>query len=166
MIKTLFENIKKDNISEVSAICAYYTILSFIPFIILVITLIQYTGMSPKLLFEVISNLVPESMNEMILDIVKEVYSKSIGTISISIVFTIWSAGRGLFALSKALQQIYDTDKNEKASYIYLRLKGIFQTILFIFLAVSSLIIVVFGKSLKILILFRFTYNIQIYSST
>ena len=66
MIKTLFENIKKDNISEWSAVCAYYTILSFIPFIMIVITLIQYTGVSPDILFEVISNIVPASMNEMV----------------------------------------------------------------------------------------------------
>ena len=153
MIKTLWENIKKDNISEGAAVCAYYTILSFIPFIMLVITLIQYTGISPVTLFEAISSIVPENMNEFVMDIVYEVYSKSIGTISISIIFTIWSAGRGLFALSKVLGEIYDTNKNEEISYIYLRLKGIFQTILFIFLIISGLIIIVFGSYLKILIL-------------
>lgn len=154
MIKTLFENIKKDNISEWSAVCAYYTILSFIPFIMLVITLIQYTGVSPDVLFEVISNVVPKSMNEMVLDIVYEVYSKSIGTISISIVFTLWSAGKGLFALNKIMNKIYEMERNEEFSYIYLRIKGIFQTILFIFIIVLGLIIVVFGGFLKILILF------------
>ncbi len=154
MLKRFFENIKKDSISEWSAVCAYYTILSFIPFIMLVITLIQYTGISEETLFEVISNLVPENMNDFILDIVDEVYSKSIGTISISIVFIIWSAGRGLFALNKVMQKIYDTEKNEEFSYIYLRLKGILQTILFIFFAFISLVIVVFGRFLKILILF------------
>lgn len=153
MIKTLFENIKKDNIGEGSAVCAYYTILSFIPFIMLLITLIQYTGISPDVLFDVISSVVPESMNEFVLDIVYEVYSKSIGTISISVIFTLWSAGRGLFALSKVLKQIYNTGKNEDDSYIYLRIKGIVQTIFFIFAIVSSLIVAVFGRFLKILIL-------------
>lgn len=153
MIKTLFENIKKDNISEWSAVCAYYTILSFIPFIMIVITLIQYTGVSPDILFEVISNIVPASMNEMVLDIVYEVYSKSIGTVSISLIFTLWSAGRGLFALNKIMNKIYKTEK-EEFSYIYLRLKGILQTILFILIIVIGLIIAVFGRFSKILVLF------------
>ena len=153
MIKTLFENIMKDNISEWSAVCAYYTILSFIPFIMIVITLIQYTGVSPDILFEVISNIVPASMNEMVLDIVYEVYSKSIGTISISLIFTLWSAGRGLFALNKIMNKIYKTEK-EEFSYIYLRLKGILQTILFILIIVIGLIIAVFGRFSKILVLF------------
>ena len=43
-IAKLLYNIKIDRIGECSAQCAYYTILSFIPFIILLITLIQYTN--------------------------------------------------------------------------------------------------------------------------
>lgn len=160
MIKTLFENIKKDSISEWSAVCAYYTILSFIPFIMLVITLVQYTGISEEMVFEVISKIVPKTMNDFILDIVDEVYSKSIGTISISIVFVLLSAGKGLFALSKAMDGIYETGKNENKSYLSLRIKEIVQTILFIFFIVASLIIAVFGRFLKILILFRIKHNI------
>ena len=82
-INELSKNMKEDHISESSAQCAYYTILSFIPFIMLVITLIQYTGIEPQTLFDVISKIIPSSMSEMILGIVQEVYSKSIGTISI-----------------------------------------------------------------------------------
>ena len=40
MLEELTDNMNKDHISESSAQCSYYTILSFIPFIILVITLI------------------------------------------------------------------------------------------------------------------------------
>ena len=80
-IEILLDNMNKDHISESSAQSAYYTILSFIPFIILVITLIQYTGIKPDTLFEAISNIVPSSMSPMVLEVVKEVFSKSIGTI-------------------------------------------------------------------------------------
>ena len=61
IVETLFDNMGKDHVSEYSAQCAYYTILSFIPFIILLITLIQYTGMEPKTLFDVISKIIPET---------------------------------------------------------------------------------------------------------
>ena len=113
-ISELSKNMKEDHISESSAQCAYYTILSFIPFIMLVITLIQYTGVEPQTLFDVISKIIPSSMSEMILGIVQEVYSKSIGTISISVIFTIWAAGKGLYALTKGLQIVYNTDDKEK----------------------------------------------------
>lgn len=149
IIQKLFANMKKDHVSECSAECSYYTILSFIPFVILVLTLIQYTNIAPQTLFEAISKLIPSSMNEMVLGIVQEVYSKSIGTISISIIFTIWAAGKGLFALTKGLQFVYHIDSEEKASYIYLRAKAIIETIIFIILIVLGLVALVFGHSVR-----------------
>ena len=59
-------------------------------------------------------------MNEMVLGIVREVYSKSIGTISISIIFTLWSAGKGLYALTKGLQGVYKVNSEEQINVIYL----------------------------------------------
>ncbi len=148
IIEKLFKNMGEDLVSEYSAQCSYYTILSFIPFIILVLTMIQYTGVGPQALFNAISKIIPSSMNEIIVDIVQEVYSKSIGTISISIIFTIWSAGKGLFALTKGLQSVYNTNNKESASYIYLRIKAIIETIMFIILIVLGLTLLVFGNSL------------------
>lgn len=148
IIITFFTNIEEDHISEYSAQCSYYTILSFIPFVILLITLVQYTNIDQQTLFNAISRLIPSSMNEMVLGIVQEVYSKSIGTISISIIFTLWSAGKGLYALTKGLKAVYDTDETYRESYIRLRLKSIIQTIIFIILIVVGLILLVFGDSL------------------
>ena len=101
LMQNIVTNMNEDHISEYSAQCSYYTILSFIPFVILLITLIQYTNVDQQTLFDVISKIVPKSMNEFVIGIVREVYSKSIGTISISIIFVLWSARKGLYALMK-----------------------------------------------------------------
>lgn len=154
--KILSKNMEEDHVSESSAQCSYYTMLSFIPFIILVITLIQYTGVNSQTMFYALSRIIPSSMNEMVLSIVQEVYSKSIGTISISIIFTIWSAGRGLFALTKGLQNVYKTNEEKSASYVYLRVKSIIETIIFIILISVGLTLLVFGNSLRAIIQERF----------
>lgn len=147
-IENVLTNIKGDHISEYSAQCAYYTILSFIPFVILLLTLIQYTNVDQQTLFNIISKIIPSSMNEIVLGIVKEVYSKSIGTISISIVFTLWSAGKGLFALIKGLHEVYNIKDKNSNSLIYLKLMSIVQTIVFIVLITIGLVLLVFGNSL------------------
>ena len=148
IIESLIKDINEDHIGEYSAQCAYYTILSFIPFIILLITIIQYTGIEQGEIFNIISKVIPSSMNEMVLGIVQEVYSKSIGTVSISLVFTLWSAGKGLYALTKGLQSVYEIDEENRGSYIYLRVKAIIGTIIFIILLTGGLILLVFGNSL------------------
>lgn len=134
ILDKLFSNMNEDHIGEFSAQCSYYTILSFIPFIILLITMIQYTSIEQQAIFDAISKIIPSSMNDMVVGIVREVYSKSIGTISISIIFTLWSAGKGLYALEKGLQSVYKTKGENRLDFIYLRLKSLVETIIFIFL--------------------------------
>ncbi len=169
-IKRLIFNINIDHIGDYAAQCSYYTILSFIPFIILVITLIQYTNLEPKTLFDVILKVIPSSMSQIVIEIVKEVYSKSVGTISISIIFTILSAGKGLFELTKGLQDVYNIERKEDNSYIFLRFKVIIETILFIMLIVFGLVILVFGNSIVSIIkehfnvLVNYDYIINIFS--
>lgn len=149
IIQRISTNMGNDHISEFSAQCSYYTILSFIPFVIVLITLIQYTNIDQKTLFDVISKIIPSSMNEFVIGIVREVYSKSIGTISISIIFTLWSAGKGLFALTKGLHSVYNTDEDSEKSVIYLRIVSLVETIIFIVLIMIGLVLLVFGNSLK-----------------
>ena len=74
MVQKIFENMREHHVSEFSAQCSYYTILSFIPFVILLITLSQYTNIDQQTLFDVIAKIVPSSMNEFVLGIIREVY--------------------------------------------------------------------------------------------
>ena len=146
--KDLIRNISNDHVSEFTAECSYYTILSFIPFVISLITLIQFTNISQQTLFEMFSKIIPASMNEIVLGVVQEVYSKSIGTISISIIFTLWSAGKGLYALTKGMQSVYKIEGDKYKSYLYLRIRAIIETVIFIILIATGLTLLVFGDSL------------------
>lgn len=146
--KNISYNLEKDHISEYSAQCSYYTILSFIPFLILLITLIQYTNVDQQTLLNMITKFIPSNMNEFIINIIKEIYSKSLGTISISIIFTIWSAGKGLYALMKGLNEVYNITDKKSNSFIYLKIMSLLKTIIFIILIVAGLILLVFGDSL------------------
>lgn len=145
----ILKNSGDDHISEYSAQCSYYTILSFIPFVILLITLIQYTNIQQQTLFDAISKIIPSSMNDFVIGIVREVYSKSIGTISVSIIFTLWSAGKGLFALTKGLHSVYNTGEDSEKSVIYLRIMALIETVIFIVLIMLGMVLLVFGNSLK-----------------
>lgn len=156
IVEKLFKNMEDDHISEYSAQCSYYTILSFIPFIILLLTMIKYTNINQQDILDAISKIVPASMNEIVLGIIREVYSKSLGTVSISIIFTLWSAGKGLYALTKGLHFVYNINSEEKVNVIQLRVKAIIETIIFIILIAVGLVILVFGKSMISIIQIHF----------
>ena len=134
VIQIIIDNMSKDHVNEFSAQCAYYVILSFIPFIILLLTLIQYTNIEQQ---QLLSKIIPSSMSEMVLGIVREAYSKSFGTVSISLVFTLLSADKGFFALVKGLHLVYNYSDNKRKSMIYLKLTSIIKTMIFVFASIS-----------------------------
>lgn len=158
-IQLFNRNLKEDHIEEYATQCAYYTILAFIPFLMLIITLTKYIGLEENVLFFAISQVVPESFwNGIVMDIVKEVYSKSIGTVTISALFTLWSAGRGFTALCKGLSSVYKT-KEEKA-YILFRTRATILTAIFIILIIFALLFMVFGNTINTLLIQKFNiYN-------
>ena len=144
--KKFFENLNKHKVGEYTAQCAYYTVLSFIPFIMLIVTLIQFSPIPKETLISTIKNIMPETMMGATTDIIQEVYSKSVGTISISAVFVLWSAQRGFYELSKGLHSVYDTDK--EYNYIWMQIKSLILTVFFVIAIVSVLLVSVFGNSI------------------
>ena len=55
----------------------------------LIVTLIQYTGISQNTLVSIIQNVMPATMTDKTVGIIQEVYSKSVGTVSISAIFVL-----------------------------------------------------------------------------
>lgn len=153
--KYIAEKMKNDHVGEYAAECAYFTILSFIPFIIFFLTLIQFTNVDKESIFYWIRQIVPSTMEDMILGIIDEVYAKSVGTISIAAVVALWSASKGFYYLSKGLRKIYNTEKTKLT--VIVRLEGLFYTLIFVIAIITFLVIIVFGKRIHKLMLDKFT---------
>ena len=154
--KVFMEGINKNYIDEHAAACSYYTILSFIPLMILILTLAQYFGIDEEFFIFVLEGIVPSDiLNEAVISIVKETFSKSISTITISAIFTFWSAGKGLFALCKGLNVVYGV-KSKNKYYILFRIRALISTIIFIILIVLTLLLLVFGNSINMFLQERF----------
>lgn len=142
--KKFFEKLQDDHISEYAAECAYFTILSFIPSIIFFLTLIQFTSVDKENIYYWVRQVIPMSMNELVVNIIDEVYSKSISTISISAIFALWSSSKGFYYLSKGLRHIYGT-KNSKTNII-IRVEGILYTLIFIVSIIAFLLVMLLGE--------------------
>jgi len=155
IFKLLLEKINKNNIDGYTAGCAYYTILAFIPIIMLILTLIKYIGIDEKGLFLILNEVIPSNiLNNAIMEILMEVYSKSVGTITISAIFILWSAGKGFFALCKGLNAAYEIEEGNK--FVKFRIRAIISTLIFILSVVLTLILLVFGNSINQILQERF----------
>jgi len=153
-VNRCFDKFKEDYVSEYTAECAYYTILSFIPFIIFFITLIQYTNVDKETIFFIIREMIPTTMHDMILGIIDEVYSKSVGTMSIAVLVALWSSGKGFFSLCKGLRKIYKVE-TPKTNTI-MRIEGTIYSLIFILAIVMFLVMLVLGNRINNIVIQKF----------
>lgn len=152
-IKTVLFKINGDNVSEYAAEAAFFTILSFIPFTLFFLTLIKFTNIDKETIYLVLKEFVPSNVNNTVLNIIEEIYSKSANAISFSLVVAIWSAGKGFFSLCKGLRNIYRIDTK---SNFFLRIIGSIYTLILVIAIIIFLFLIVLGKKLYIFIMIRF----------
>ena len=133
-----------------AAQAAYFFMLSLIPIIILLITMVQFTTVSQEEVLETVMQIFPTSVEGMVRSIVMEVYRQSGATISLSVIMVVWSAGNGVLSITSGLNCIYDN--TETRNYVFLRLRASLYTVLFIVAIVLSLVLSGFGNSIALLV--------------
>lgn len=145
-IINVIQNIPSHHVAAYSAQSAYFFMLSLIPIILLLMTLVQYTPVTKADVMTAVIQIFPESINTMITSIVNQVYNQSMGIIPITVIVALWSAGKGVLALATGLNTIFNCP--ETRNYIYIRLRATVYTVLFIMMLIVMLVIAVFGNTL------------------
>lgn len=138
------ENVLKKHISSFAASTAFFLFLSLVPMIILICTIIPYTPLTEEILTKSITDFLPDKMEPLLLVILSEIYEKSAGILSVAALLTLWSAGKGMMALMRGLNEINGTE--EKRNYFITRLIASFYTLALLAVVVISLLLSVFGN--------------------
>ena len=66
-----------------------------------------------------ITDLTPDAVDSLVVSIISDVYAKSAGVVSLAAVATLWSAAKGMLAMSRGLNEINDVD--EDRNYVVVR---------------------------------------------
>ena len=149
-IGKLLEADANDHPGAYAAMSAFFFVLSLIPIILLLLTLVQYTPLTKIDVMSAVANVVPESITPAILAIVNQVYNQSAAVIPITVIVAMWSAGRGVLAVTAGLNCIYKSQ--ETRNYLYLRIRATFYTVSFIVVIVVTLVVLGFGNSISLFV--------------
>lgn len=139
-----------DHTGAYAAMSAFFFVLSLIPIILLLLTLVQYTPLTKVDVMSVVANVVPDSITPAILAIVNQVYNQSAAVIPITVLVAMWSAGRGVLAMTAGLNCIYKS--HETRNYIFLRIRATFYTVSFLVVIVVTLVVLGFGNSISLFV--------------
>ena len=145
-----------DHVGAYAAQSAYFLVLSIIPFLLLLLTIVRYTVFTKLDILEMIIPIFPNTIDPLIRMIVNQVYAGSSAVIPITAVVALWSAGRGVVAMASGLNCIYDCV--ETRNYIFVRVRAMVYTLLMIAIIMFVLVSLVFGNSLAAFIVRHFPF--------
>jgi len=154
-IRSFTSKLRDDSVSAFAAQAAFFIILSFFPFVMFLLTLLNYLPVSAVNLQEFISGILPETVSNVLNSILAELVIKSSGTVlSVTVVAALWSASRGMLALIRGLNAVYGL--KETRNYFLIRGISVLYTTSFAILLIATLLLLVFGNQLYNLIMTEF----------
>lgn len=142
-------DMERSHVGAYAAQSAYFIMLSFLPLMIMLLSMIQYTHIGKADIYELIQEIVPVGFQSWILGIVDEMYSHTMAAVSLSAIVTAWSAGKSFMALNRGMNAICKVERNP--NYILMRLRGSVYALFFVALLLVSLLLIVFGHSIHLL---------------
>lgn len=147
LVRAFTTKLRDDSISAFACQAAFFIILSIFPFLMFLLTLINYLPFSVDELGLLTNDIIPESIVTLLQTILNELIQKSSGTLlSVSVIAALWSASSGTVALLKGLNAVYR--HKETRNYFLLRGISAFYTLVFAILLILMLVLLVFGNQL------------------
>ncbi|HEE9845661.1 YihY/virulence factor BrkB family protein [Clostridium perfringens] len=138
------KKIGDDDIFALGAQLAYYMVLSFIPFLMFLMTLVGFSHLNSNAVLNLLSNVMPtEAFNLIQSTVIEIVDREQTGLLWISIALAIWVSSSGFKAVIKGLNKAYGVKENR--SYIKLKLISMIYTILLALIVIATLFLFVFG---------------------
>ena len=150
-VKELLTRIKKVDVTGLGSQLAFFFLLSLFPLLIFLFTLLPYLNLDEGQIFIMIREYAPVSVALLIEDTLDEILkNRNGGLLSIGALATVWSASKGMNALSKALNLSYFT--KETRSFIFSRGMSIVFTLMLIGVLLIALILPIFGQQIGMLV--------------
>lgn len=145
MVRAFLKKLRKDTVSAFAAQTAFFVILSFLPFLIFLLTLVKFLPIGAGGLLSAVHSVFPPAVHEFIGILLKEVMQKTSGALlSISVVTALWSASRGFHVIIQGMNAVYGN--KETRNYFVLRLYSVGYTLLFAVVLILTLLFLVFGN--------------------
>lgn len=144
-VQSFTRRLKKDHVNAYSAQSAYFIILSAIPFIMFILTLLRFLPLDSQNFTDGLLSLIPAETHSLAVTIINEIYGKTTGTLlSISIIILLWTACKGIMALTNGLNAAYEID--ETRNYFRLRIQAALYTLIFAIMIIFTMVFLVFGN--------------------
>lgn len=149
MVKAFLKKLREDTVSAFAAQTAFFVILSFLPFLIFLLTLVKFLPIGPDKLLTAVQSVFPATLHDFIGVLLREVLQKTSGAlVSISVAAALWSASRGVLVIIQGLNAVYGN--KETRNYFRVRFLAVGYTMAFAVVLALTLLLLVFGNRIYV----------------
>lgn len=152
-LRGFIRDLKQINLNTYASSGAFYIFLSLVPMLVVICTVIPYTPITQESLLSFVMGIFPAKVENIVVEIVDDVYEQSAGVLSAAILVTLWSAGKGILAVRRGLNAVNDVE--EHRNYFVMRLVSSLYTLIFLGIILVSMTLLIFGNVLVEMILLR-----------
>lgn len=146
-IQRLYRFVHDLHIPLHAANASYFIMLAAFPLLVLLLSIVRYTGLEIGSLLEVLSGVVPVALMPALERAILSLYRNSSTTmVSVSAVMALWAASQGVHGMLQGLYAIYGVP--EIRSGIVTRLISVVYTFAFIIVLLLTLVLHVFGTTM------------------
>ena len=149
-VRRFYRKCKEDRIDVYAAQASFFILLSAIPAIMLILTLVQYFPVTVEQVMEIMMEIFPEDVNKYIKLVVDEIFVPSTALLSGSAIGAIWAAGKGVMGLTNGLNSVNRV--RETRNYFLIRIRCAFYTILTLMAFVVTVGVLIFGNQILIFV--------------
>lgn len=147
MVRAFLRKLREDTVSAFAAQTAFFVILSFLPFLIFLLTLFRFLPVRTEGILSAIHSVFPPVVGDFVGMLLREVREKTSGALlSISVIAALWSASRGFLAIIQGMNAVYGN--KETRNYFVLRLWSVGYTLVFAVVLLLTLVLLVFGNQI------------------
>ena len=134
-----------------AANASFFMVLAVFPGLLLLLGLLRYTPLEVERLGEMLAGFLPEALAEGAEELILLTYDNTSGiTLGLSVVTTVWSAGRGIYGMIAGLNAVYGLE--ETRGYVQIRFLSVIYTFAFLLVLILTLGLHVFGTKLLVLL--------------
>ncbi len=146
-VKVFSKKVSEDSLAAYAAQTTFFVLLSFFPFIMLLIMIASKFSLARTNVVFYLLDVAPEQLKSYILYIVDEImFSDSNSFTVITALVSLWSAGKGIQALTYGLDKIYEVE--QRKNFFITRLTSAVYTLIFMLLCLVIMVVHVFGKQI------------------
>lgn len=142
-----YKKLVRDNIFAIAGQTAFFLILSAVPMLIFLISMVHSMRLLPGLINFAAGISQDNSRMKAVQESFGSLYDESVGFSIVTLIVTLWSASKGMHAITNGLNRVHSTYENR--NWFVVRLHAMLHTVVFLLIVIVTVGIYILSSSLN-----------------